>query len=157
MFVLLIKITYFASSFKQKEVIMNIKRFIIASLAVFISFEILDFIIHSVILMNAYESLEHIWRPDMMDKMWIMYLTALFFSFMFVYIFTKGYEGKGWIEGARFGLIIGLLMLVVGIFNQYVVFPIPLSLTIQWLIYGLIEYIIIGIVAALIYKPKQVT
>ncbi len=133
---------------------MNKKRFVLASIAVFFVFEILDWIIHSKILSRTYMNLQHLWRPDMMDKMWIMYITAFIFSFLFVYIFTKGYEGKGVAEGIRYGLIIGLLMLVVGMFNQYVVYPIPLNLTIQWFIYGLIQFIIVGIVAALIYKPE---
>ena len=133
---------------------MNKKRFLLASIAVFVVFEILDWIIHSKILSRTYMNLQHLWRPDMMDKMWIMYITAFIFSFLFVYIFTKGYEGKGVAEGIRYGLIIGLLMLVVGMFNQYAVYPIPLNLTIQWFIYGLIQFIIVGIVAALIYKPE---
>ena len=133
---------------------MNKKRFVLASIAVFVVFEILDWIIHSKILSRTYMNLQHLWRPDMMDKMWIMYITAFIFSFLFVYIFTKGYEGKGAAEGIRYGLIIGLLMLVVGMFNQYAVYPIPLNLTIQWFIYGLIQFIIVGIVAALIYRPE---
>jgi len=133
---------------------MNKKRFVLASIAVFVVFEILDWIIHSKILSRTYMNLQHLWRPDMMDKMWIMYITAFIFSFLFVYIFTKGYEGKGVAEGIRYGLIIGLLMLVVGMFNQYAVYPIPLNLTIQWFIYGLIQFIIVGIVAALIYRQE---
>jgi hypothetical protein len=87
--------------------------------------------------------------------MWIMYVTALIFSFLFVYIFSKGYEGRGIQEGIRYGLIIGLLMNVVGMFNQYAVYPLPLGLVIQWFIYGVIQFIICGIVVAALYKPSQ--
>jgi len=90
----------------------------------------------------------------MTQYMWVMYITALFWSFIFVYIFTRGYEGKGWIEGLRYGLVIGLLIQVVGVFNQWVIYPLPIWLVIQWLIFGLIEFMICGIVASLIYKPK---
>lgn len=133
---------------------MNGKRFILASIVVFVVYEILTWIIHTPILGRTYMELQHLWRPDMMDKMWIMYVTAFIFSFLFVYIFTKGYEGKGVAEGFRYGLYIGLLMNIVGMFNQYAVYPVPLSLTIQWFIYGMIQFIIIGIVTALIYRPK---
>jgi len=133
---------------------MNIKRFIGASIAVFIAFQVFDFIIHGVILGSTYENLKDVWRPDMMSKMWIFYITSAILSFLFVYIFTKGYEGKGIGEGIRYGLLIGLLMNVVGMFNQYVVYPIPFSLALQWFIYGTIEFIACGIVAALIYKPE---
>jgi len=133
---------------------MNVKRFLLAVLAVFVVFELMDFVIHTYILNEAYESLMHIWRPDMTQYMWVMYITALFWSFIFVYIFTRGYEGKGWIEGLRYGLVIGLLIQVVGVFNQWVIYPLPIWLVIQWLIFGLIEFMICGIVASLIYKPK---
>lgn len=133
---------------------MNRKRFILASIVVFVVYEITNWIVHSLILSGVYQRLQSLWRPDMMDKMWIMYVTAFIFSFLFVYIFTKGYEGKGVAEGFRYGLYIGLLMNIAGIFNQYAIYPVPLSLTIQWFIYGMIQFIIIGIVTALIYRPK---
>lgn len=133
---------------------MNGKRFILASIVVFVVYEITNWIVHSLILSGVYQRLQSLWRFDMMDKMWIMYVTAFIFSFLFVYIFTKGYEGKGVAEGFRYGLYIGLLMNIVGMFNQYAVYPVPLSLTIQWFIYGMIQFIIIGIVTALIYRPK---
>ena len=135
---------------------MNRKRYILASIVVFVVYEITNWIVHSLILSGVYQRLQSLWRPDMMDKMWIMYVTAFIFSFLFVYIFTKGYEGKGVAEGFRYGLYIGLLMNIAGIFNQYAIYPVPLSLTIQWFIYGMIQFIIIGIVTALIYRPKAV-
>lgn len=74
---------------------MNTKKFLLASLAVFITLLILDFVIHNLLLVSVYESIQEVFRPEMMDKMWIMYLTGAIFSLLFVYIFTKGYEGKG--------------------------------------------------------------
>lgn len=86
--------------------------------------------------------------------MWIMYITSFIFAVLFVYIFTKGYENAGIAEGVRYGLIVGLLMNVVGMFNQYAIYPVPFNLVLQWFVYGMIQFIIYGIVAALIYKPK---
>lgn len=134
---------------------MNTKRFIIASIVIFIVYEILDLIEHGLILGSTYMSITGTWRTDMNPVMWIMYITALAFSFLFVYIFTKGYEGRGIAEGIRYGLLIGLLMVGTGIFNQYVVYPIPLTLILQWFIYGMIRFIIYGIIAAAIYKPVK--
>jgi len=131
---------------------MNIKRIIIASLGVFITFELLEIVIHGKILMNTYESMPEVWRPDMESKMWIMYVTALFFSFIFTIIFAKGYENKGVLEGVRYGILIALLMNVIGMFNQYVVYPIPFSLALQWFILGTIQIIICGMVAAVLYR-----
>jgi hypothetical protein len=91
----------------------------------------------------------------MMSLVWITYVTALIFSFLFVYIFSRGYEGRGISEGIRFGLLIGLLMNVVGMFNQYAVLPIPFKLTLQWFVYGVIQIMICGIVASALYKPSK--
>ena len=133
---------------------MNTKRFIAASIAVFIVNQICDFIVHGAILGKTYEALQNIWRPDMMSKMWILYITSFIFSFLFVYIFIKGYENKGIAEGVRFGIITGLFMNVIGMFNQYAIYPVPLTLAVQWFIFAMIQFIIYGITAALIYRPK---
>ena len=134
---------------------MNTKKFLLASLAVFVTLQLLDFVIHSLLLGSVYNSIQDVFRPDMMDKMWIMYLTGAIFSLLFVYIFSKGYEGKGIAEGAKYGLIIGLVVHLVGSYNQYVVYPLPYSLALKWFLYGTIELILAGIVAALIYKPSE--
>ncbi len=132
---------------------MNIKRYLLASVAVFILFQITGYIIHGVLLMKTYESLPSLWRPDMMSLMWAMYITSAVYSLMFVYIYTKWRKTGGITEGLVFGIVIALFMNVVGIGNQYVVYPIPFSLAIQWFIYGTIEILIAGILAALVYKP----
>lgn len=133
---------------------MNVKRLLLAALAVFVSFQILDYVIHMIILSADYEAIASVWRTNMMDMMWIMYISGIILSLLFVYIFTKGYQGKGIMEGIRYGLLIGVLMMVVGSLNQYVIYPVPIELAIKWIIFGLIEFMIAGIITALIYKPK---
>lgn len=131
---------------------MNIKRFILASIAVFVVIQVIDWLVHGVLLSGWYSQLQSIWRPNMMDYMWLMMLGSLFFSFMFVYIFTKAYEEKGLLEGARYGLYIGLLLFVSGMLGQYTMYPIPLGLALIWLGYGIAEMVIAGVVAAAIYR-----
>jgi len=134
---------------------MNIKRFLIGGLAIFIIFQILDFCIHSIFLMPLYASMSDVWRPDMMSKMWIMYVSSFIFSFLVMYVFIKGYEARGIMEGVRFGIIIGLMTNGAGSFYQYAVYPLPFSLIIQWFLFGLAEFIAAGIAAALIYRPLE--
>jgi hypothetical protein len=139
---------------RKGDKVMNIKKFIVASLVVFLTLQLLDFVIHGLLLMSAYESIQNVFRPDMADKMWIMYVTGLIFSFLFVYIFSKGYEGKGIIEGAKYGLLIGLVVHLVGSYNQYVVYNLPYGLVLKWFIFGTIEAVLAGIVLSLVYKSK---
>jgi len=136
---------------------MNLKRFIIAFIAIFVGIEILGYVIHSVILMSTYESLKNVWRADMMQKMWIMHVVNVFMSILFVYIFTKGYENKGLVEGVRYGLIVGLFMSMPAAFSSYALYPIPYTLALKWFVFGMIEFIIYGLLVAVIYKPKRDT
>jgi hypothetical protein len=123
--------------------------------AAFITFEILDLVVNYWILSSTYASLQ-IWRPDMNSKMWIFHLVILIGSFFFAFIFSKGYEGKGIWEGVRYGTYIGIWLSVGKAYATYAMIAIPYSLALQWFIYGLIEYIIAGIVLALVFgsKPK---
>lgn len=134
---------------------MNKSRWLLASLGVYIAHQILDYVIHSVILMKTYEATASVWRPDMMDKMWIMWITAAIFSLFFVYVFTKGFEGKGVMEGVRYGLWIGLWFSIPMAYNSYATLAIPYKLAFQWWVYGTIQCIILGIVTAWIYKPAE--
>jgi hypothetical protein len=134
---------------------MNTKKWVITSLVIFVVATLLDFIIHMLILGGAYEATSHIWRPEaeMNSMMWFMWLSGLIWSFLFVYIFAKGYEGRGIMEGVRFGLVIGLFFMISMSLGNYVTLPIPFSLALYWFIFGVIEIIILGILASILYKP----
>ncbi|MCX6143731.1 MAG: hypothetical protein NTZ35_10955 [Ignavibacteriales bacterium] len=121
--------------------------------AAFVTFEILDLVVNYLILGSTYASLK-VWRPDMNSKMWIFHLVILIGSFFFAFIFSKGYEGKGIWEGVRYGTYIGIWLSVGKAYATYAMIAIPYSLALQWFIYGLIEYIIAGIVLALVFGPK---
>ncbi len=132
---------------------MNIKRFLAGGLAVFVVFQVCDFIIHGLILGNVYMSMVNVWRPDMMSYMWILRVNSFIFSYFMMYVFVRGYEGRGLLEGVRFGIIIGLMTYILGAFYQFALYSLPLSLVLKWAGFGLIEYILAGIAAAAIYRP----
>ncbi|MDQ7817499.1 MAG: hypothetical protein RDU14_10795 [Melioribacteraceae bacterium] len=137
---------------------MNIKKLLIAFIVVFIVLEVTNYLIHSVFLASAYasEEVSKVFRSmeEMESKMWIMWLVDIIWSFFFVFIFAKGYENKGIMEGIRYGIYMGLFIQLVAAYAQYAIYPLPYYLVLQWFIYGFIVYIILGIVTALIYKPS---
>lgn len=130
------------------------KKVLLGCVAVFITLEVLDFLIHGVLLASAYTSLTSLWRPDMDSKMWIMWVVTLIGSFFFSFIFSKGYEKKGLAEGLRYGFYIGVWMSAGFAYGTYSMIAIPYSLALQWFIYGVIEYMIAGVVLALVFGMK---
>jgi hypothetical protein len=135
------------------------KKLWIAFVAVFVVMSVLSFVIHGVLLTSTYslEEVAKIMRPEteMMGMMWIYYVVYLISSFVITLIFSKGYEGKGIAEGMRYGLYIGLLLATPMAYASYAMYPMPYSLSLQWFIYGMIEYVIIGIVLSMVYGKKQ--
>lgn len=133
---------------------MNIKRYLLASLLAFITLEVTNFVIHGMLLTADYESLKGIWNPDMMKLMWLMNVKDAITALIIVYIFTKGYENRGVAEGIRFGFWVGMLLWIGGAVSTWVNFPIPLSMAVKWFIYGVFQMMLVGMVIALIYRPK---
>lgn len=132
---------------------MNWSKFWITFIVIYVVSGILNYLIHSVLLMNTYMAISNLWRPDMDRLMWVQFVTPLFFCFFFVYIFARGYEGRGIMEGVRYGLIMWGFLSIPQTFGQYMVYPLPYSLVWKWLLADLVVLPVLGILLALIYKP----
>ncbi|UCC80020.1 MAG: hypothetical protein JSW64_01300 [Candidatus Zixiibacteriota bacterium] len=138
---------------------MNWKRLLLAALVAFIFLQLSDFLVHWVILKCVYEDLmaRGIFRSAgvICGYIWVMIIMTALFSFFFTYIFAKGYEGKGILEGVRYGIVIGFFWIFVNAYNVFAVIDIPYGLVWSWILAGFIQTIIAGILLALIYKPKK--
>ncbi len=135
------------------------KTFWYGFVVVYVVVQALGYLLHNVMLADAYMALAHVWRPpaEMMSLMWIMFLTSAVYLFIFCYIFTKGYEGRGTGEGLRYGLLMGLFMAVPMAFESYMIYPITMSLALTWFVAGLATFVIVGIIFAAIYRaPPQI-
>ena len=126
---------------------------------VFIVTVLTNFLIHQVLLGGLYRSasMSALMRPEAEGQanLWIHFVTAAIASFFFTLIFSKGYEGKGIGEGVRFGFYVGMLMSIPMAYDTYAEMPIPYSLALQWFIYGVIQFLILGIVIAAVYGKKD--
>ena len=134
---------------------MNVRRYLAATLAVFVVSVGLGYVVNGVLLQSTYASIHGVWRPDILSKMWINAVNDFILSFVFVYLFVKGYEGRGILEGVRFGLLMGLVFAIPAAYGTYVIIPIPYYLALEWFLYGMAQTVIIGMVAAAIYKPAE--
>jgi hypothetical protein len=127
------------------------KKVVVGFIVVFVLMEVVSFVVNYLLLGSTYESLNHLWRPDMESKMWIFHVLMIIGAFFFTFIFSKGYEGKGIAEGVRYGLYIGIWMSIGKAYGTYAMIDIPYSLALQWFLYGTVEHIIYGIALALVF------
>ena len=138
---------------------MNWKRFWPAFLLVFVAYFATNMLIHVVILGDTYM------QPDIQKGMraeaemskffWVRIVTTLVFAFFFTFIFAKGYERKGIIEGIRFGIYVTFFYFFVTCFDQFIVYPIPYFVVWYWIAAGFVQSVLMGIIAAVVYKPKS--
>lgn len=89
---------------------------------------------------------------DMMRLMWVQLVGYFLITCVMVYIFSKGRDGTGWMEGARFGALIGLMMCGVSMW-MYSVYPWELPAFYTDMFINMVVYTVGGIVMSLVYKP----
>ncbi len=135
---------------------MNTKRWLLASVAVFVVIAVLEFFIHGVVLLDMYRQTASVWRAEteMQRMMWIFWVGYLVFAPFFALIYAKGYEkGKpGLGQGFRCGLYMGAMLSVMHGFGWYVILPIPFVLAFYWFLAILVEFIAAGVAAGLVYR-----
>ena len=82
-----------------------------------------------------------------------MLIGQILIAFGFTYIFVKGREGKGCAEGIRYGLIIGIAFGIGPSMINYAVYPLTATIMLSYFIWYPVECMIMGAVAASVYKP----
>jgi hypothetical protein len=135
---------------------MNVKRWVIASIAVAAVIAVIEFIVHGVLLQPTYQRTASVWRPmhEMQSLAWLMWLGYAIFAPFFVWIYSKGVEsGKGALgQGVRFGLAFGVGLSAMESLIWYAVLPIPAGLALAWFADGVVVFLAAGVAAALVYR-----
>lgn len=132
------------------------KRFWLSVVATWVVLQALEWGIHTQLLSSWYEATATAWRPveEMMSlQPWSM-LASFGFSFIFCWIFTKGWEDKGWMEGARYGLMIGSIFAVTMV-GWWTVLPVPMELAVAWAVALVVEMTCMGTAVAWIWRPSK--
>ncbi|MEE9425495.1 MAG: hypothetical protein V3V18_11035 [Methylococcales bacterium] len=132
-----------------------IKQTIWAVIAVFITWSILDFMIHGVLLKSTYQATANLWRPEDEMNMLLMSAVTLIFSICFVAIYSYLINPKSLVSGIKYGLILGIATGVSMGFGSYCYMPIPLSLAVNWFIASVVELALAGALIGLLVKPQD--
>ncbi len=136
---------------------MNFKRVGLAALAGWVTYMVLGFLIHGVMLDDMWQGLirDGVARSTVNANALLPLGMALALpgALAFAYAYAKGYEGgSGLQEGLRFGVLVGLMLVIFGITWNYIVFPLPTSYLTSVAVATVIEFAAIGMVVGLIYR-----
>ncbi|MFQ6104645.1 MAG: hypothetical protein ACE5OP_10175 [Candidatus Glassbacteria bacterium] len=128
------------------------KKTIIATVVVFVVWQILDYIIHGVILMSTYEATSNLWRSQEEMKMGLMWIVGIIAAFVFVSIYARYFAKKDIGTGLKYGIWFGIGTGVSMGYGSYSVMPIPYSMALTWFLGTVIEMGVAGIITGAIVK-----
>ncbi len=131
------------------------KRFLVAWVVVFVAWMAGSFVVHGSLLHDDYATLPNLFRTeaDAQQHFPLMILAHVLLAGAFVWIYARGVETKPWpAQGIRFGLAVALLTIVPTYMIYYVVQPLPGSLVTKQILFDGILMIVLGLVAAFLYR-----
>lgn len=134
---------------------MDLKKYFIATLVVYVVYCALAFVIHNLILEAEYEPMVGTVLRSVSEfglRAPLLYLGNLVFALAFCAIYTYGYEaGKNWLgQGVRYGLLMGTLLTPFAV-TEYVVYPVGGMLALKWVAFGYFQTLVCGVVLAALY------
>jgi hypothetical protein len=138
----------------QRRTIMA-KRVALAVLAAFICWVVLDFVIHGILLRQAYGETAGLWRPMEEMKMGLMYLVTFISCLAFVLIYALLVGKKGLGTGVAYGCLFGLGAGISMGYGTYSVQPIPYMMALSWFLGTLVEGTLAGLIVGAIVKDDS--
>ena len=109
--------------------------------------------VHLVVLREANVSVQHLRRPDLAEKAWLSVVLTAGVVTVFVCGYSRFARNGSLREGLTYGLFFGLLAGLLVDLNQYLLFPIPAAVAMQWFLGGLVEFSLYGMIASRLYPP----
>ena len=135
---------------------MNLGRVAMAAVVAWIVSLPVGFLVNNVLLAGVYTANQSAMRPTaaVEGNLPLGFVFLLLGFFAFAYMYAKGYEGgSGIMEGLRFGVCAGVLIIGFGIIWQYVLYPISGTLGVAITVDSLFEASLYGAIVGAIYKP----
>jgi hypothetical protein len=129
-----------------------LKRILVATVAIFVVWEVLDFVIHGLILREAYAASPGLWRPMTDMKMGLMWIVGAVAAFCFAGVYGWLVRPKGLGAGLSFGLLFGIGAGVSMGYGSFAVMPIPYIMAFTWFAGTLVQALLGGLFAGLIIR-----
>ena len=127
-------------------------RCLIAFVAVFIAWFVMDFLIHGVMLRSTYEATAELWRPEAEMKTGLMLIVIGIAAAAFNLTYSLLVDRKNIQNGLLYGLLTGIATGVSMGYGTYSYMPIPYHLALSWFLATVAEALVAGLLLGLILR-----
>ena len=130
------------------------KRAFLAIPAVFITWSVVDFIVHELILRETYEQAKEIFRPMEEMNIPLIYFTVLVASIVFVFIYARFFAEKNVTAAGIYGLAFGLAVGTSMGFATYATMKISYDMAQVWFLGTVLETTLAGLLMGWIVERR---
>jgi hypothetical protein len=135
---------------------MNYARLALAAVAATIFDAVYGFLVYGTLLAPEFARYPAVYRSNESGQAFLplMFGGLLIAIVAVAIIYAKGYEGgSGAAEGARFGFLMGVFVVFAFAAVNYAVLNIGRKIAVMTAAAGLVEWLAIGVVIGLVYRP----
>ena len=129
-----------------------LKKVVLPGAIVFIAWQIMDFVIHNVILGEVYAATAQFWRPETEMKYGLLTVVILMGAMTLVYVYAQMISEKSLNAAIKYSLVIGLGVALGMSYGTYSVMPLPYSIALTWFLGSMAEYAVAGVIMGLMIK-----
>ena len=129
----------------------NIPKLLLSAVVGFGFIFLFDGAYHGKFLMEEYAKTPDLWRAPAEMKMEWMMGSQFLLALLTALLYSRNVEGKGIMEGVRFGIYVGLV-LAVSMASAYAWMPISQNLAMFWGLGGLLTGLGLGVIFSFTYK-----
>ena len=126
------------------------KKFLMGTIGVFVSWVLLDYLMHEVILKSAYAATSNLWRPEM--NMVLIFVVTFIAAAAFTFIYAELVGNKSTSTALKYGLVWGIGAGVSFAYGTYAVMDIPYTMALTWFIGTIVEGLAAGYVVSMLVK-----
>jgi hypothetical protein len=131
------------------------KKFLISVVVIFVLSMGLGFLVHGLLLNQAYTQLQGLFRTpqDAQAYFPFMLLAHVSIAFGFVWIYQRGKKDKPFLtQGIRFGLAVAVLSTIPMYLIYYAVQPMPAAVVYKQIVFDTLSVLLMGVVVAWLNK-----
>jgi hypothetical protein len=137
---------------------MNFPRIALAAMAAWIVSLVVGFVVNDFVLADVLLANQAAMRPEseLTSRLPVGFAFLLVGFFAFAYAFAKGYEGTNSVmEGVRFGVLTGIVILGFANIWQWVVYPVDGTMALALVVTSIAEPALYGAIVGAVYRPLE--